>query len=90
MKPFTYERAADTQAAIGAVTGRPNAKFIAGGTNLIDLMKLQNRDAGPSRRRQSSAAGEDRGGRRWIAHRRPGPQTAALPRTVECGRDIAC
>jgi xanthine dehydrogenase YagS FAD-binding subunit len=41
MKPFTYERAADTQAAIGAVTGRPNAKFIAGGTNLIDLMKLQ-------------------------------------------------
>ena len=41
MKPFTYERATDARAAIHAVAGRPNAKFIAGGTNLIDLMKLQ-------------------------------------------------
>ncbi|MDB6001434.1 MAG: yagS1 [Rhizobacter sp.] len=41
MKPFSYERPQDTQAAVRAVTGRPDAKFIAGGTNLIDLMKLR-------------------------------------------------
>ena len=41
MKPFTYERAhspAEAAAAAGRVQG---AKFIAGGTNLLDLMKLQ-------------------------------------------------
>ncbi|MDB5397281.1 MAG: Molybdopterin dehydrogenase [Rhodospirillales bacterium] len=41
MRPFTYERASNARAALRAVTDRPNAKFIAGGTNLIDLMKLQ-------------------------------------------------
>lgn len=41
MKPFTYERATDAQMAARAVTAQPNAKFIAGGTNLLDLMKLQ-------------------------------------------------
>lgn len=41
MKPFTYERAASPQAAVAAVTGRQGARFIAGGTNLLDLMKLQ-------------------------------------------------
>jgi xanthine dehydrogenase YagS FAD-binding subunit len=41
MKPFTYERATDVQRAIGAVAARPGAKFIAGGTNLIDLMKMR-------------------------------------------------
>jgi xanthine dehydrogenase YagS FAD-binding subunit len=41
MKPFTYERASDPQAAARAVTSQQNAKFIAGGTNLLDLMKLQ-------------------------------------------------
>ena len=41
MKAFTYERASDPVAAARAVAGRPNAKFIAGGTNLLDLMKLQ-------------------------------------------------
>ena len=41
MKPFTYERAhspAEAAAAAGRVQG---AKFIAGGTNLLDLMKLE-------------------------------------------------
>jgi xanthine dehydrogenase YagS FAD-binding subunit len=41
MKPFTYERAhspAEATAAAGRVQG---AKFIAGGTNLLDLMKLE-------------------------------------------------
>ena len=41
MKPFTYERAATPAQAASAVAGRPGAKFIAGGTNLLDLMKLQ-------------------------------------------------
>lgn len=41
MKPFTYERASDPAAAARAVAARPDAKFIAGGTNLLDLMKLQ-------------------------------------------------
>ena len=41
MKPFTYERAATPAEAAAAVARNPNAKFIAGGTNLLDLMKLQ-------------------------------------------------
>jgi xanthine dehydrogenase YagS FAD-binding subunit len=41
MRPFTYERAADAQAAVKAAAETPNAKFIAGGTNLLDLMKLE-------------------------------------------------
>ena len=40
MKSFTYERA--TSPAEAAAAARlPGAKFIAGGTNLLDLMKLQ-------------------------------------------------
>ncbi|MCP3733724.1 xanthine dehydrogenase family protein subunit M [Sphingomonas sp. RP10(2022)] len=41
MKAFTYERAESPAAAAAAVAARPGAKFIAGGTNLLDLMKLQ-------------------------------------------------
>ncbi len=41
MKAFTYERAASPAAAAAALAKAPNARFIAGGTNLIDLMKLQ-------------------------------------------------
>jgi xanthine dehydrogenase YagS FAD-binding subunit len=40
MKPFLYERASSVATACAAAAG-PTAKFIAGGTNLIDLMKLQ-------------------------------------------------
>jgi len=39
MRAFTYERATSATEAIRAVT-RPGARFISGGTNLIDLMKL--------------------------------------------------
>jgi xanthine dehydrogenase YagS FAD-binding subunit len=38
MKPFDYQRAADPAKAISAIT-LTHAKFLAGGTNLIDLMK---------------------------------------------------
>lgn len=41
MKPFTYERASSPAAAASAVAQNPDAKFIAGGTNLLDLMKLE-------------------------------------------------
>ena len=41
MKPFTYERAQSPAQAAAAVASHPGAKFIAGGTNLLDLMKLQ-------------------------------------------------
>ena len=41
MKAFTYERPATPAAAATAVAARPDSKFIAGGTNLLDLMKLQ-------------------------------------------------
>jgi xanthine dehydrogenase YagS FAD-binding subunit len=40
VKAFTYERAADSRAALAAVA-RAGAKFISGGTNLLDLMKLE-------------------------------------------------
>lgn len=41
MKPFTYERAQDAREAAAAVAAQPGAKFISGGTNLLDLMKLE-------------------------------------------------
>jgi xanthine dehydrogenase YagS FAD-binding subunit len=41
MRPFTYERAASAQSAVKTAAETPNAKFIAGGTNLLDLMKLE-------------------------------------------------
>ena len=41
MKSFTYEKAQSPTAAAAAARGKPNAKFIAGGTNLLDLMKLE-------------------------------------------------
>jgi xanthine dehydrogenase YagS FAD-binding subunit len=40
MRPFTYERVTDARAA-GAAVSRVGAKFISGGTNLLDLMKLE-------------------------------------------------
>lgn len=40
MKAFRYERPTDPAAAITLVTSTPGARFLAGGTNLVDLMKL--------------------------------------------------
>lgn len=39
MKPFSYERPAGVAEAVQAAA-RPGARFIAGGTNLLDLMKI--------------------------------------------------
>lgn len=41
MKPFTYERATSTAQAAARAASVPGAKFIAGGTNLLDLMKIE-------------------------------------------------
>ena len=41
MRPFTYERATAAAAAVKSAVETPNARFIAGGTNLLDLMKLE-------------------------------------------------
>jgi xanthine dehydrogenase YagS FAD-binding subunit len=40
MKPFSYERPATPEEAVAAAAESARAKFIAGGTNLLDLMKL--------------------------------------------------
>src|SRR5437899_3404796 len=40
MKAFTYQRA-DSTAHAAAAAAKPGAKFIAGGTNLLDVMKLR-------------------------------------------------
>ena len=41
MRPFTYERAIDAAGAAKAAAKIPGARFLAGGTNLLDLMKLE-------------------------------------------------
>ncbi|MGE5864207.1 MAG: FAD binding domain-containing protein [Rhizobacter sp.] len=41
MNPFTYERARSPGEAAAAAARTPGARFIAGGTNLLDLMKLR-------------------------------------------------
>jgi xanthine dehydrogenase YagS FAD-binding subunit len=39
MRPFKYVRATDAAGAASAVASNPRAKFLAGGTNILDLMK---------------------------------------------------
>lgn len=41
MRPFSYERARSPGEAAAAAARVPGAKFVAGGTNLLDLMKLE-------------------------------------------------
>jgi xanthine dehydrogenase YagS FAD-binding subunit len=41
MKPFTYERARSPAEAAASAARIEGTKFVAGGTNLLDLMKLQ-------------------------------------------------
>ncbi|WP_314174083.1 FAD binding domain-containing protein [Streptomyces winkii] len=40
MIPFDYAPASDTDSAVATVMARPGAVFLAGGTNLVDHMKL--------------------------------------------------
>jgi xanthine dehydrogenase YagS FAD-binding subunit len=40
VRPFDYQPAADVEGAVALVAEQPGAKFLAGGTNLVDLMRL--------------------------------------------------
>src|SRR5438034_6613772 len=40
MNPFTYSRASDADQAVAEISAKPQGKFLGGGTNLIDLMKM--------------------------------------------------
>src|SRR3954465_6917329 len=40
MNPFTYSRATDASSAVAEIAAKPKTKFLGGGTNLIDLMKM--------------------------------------------------
>ena len=40
MRPFVYVRARDVDGAVATLAEAPNAAFLAGGTNLVDLVKL--------------------------------------------------
>jgi len=40
MNPFDYSRANDAQQAVSDLAAKPQTKFLGGGTNLIDLMKM--------------------------------------------------
>jgi xanthine dehydrogenase YagS FAD-binding subunit len=40
MRPFSYERPHDVASAVALATGSAGAKFLGGGTNLVDLMRL--------------------------------------------------
>ncbi len=41
MNPFSYERVTTEDAALHAITANKGAKFLGGGTNLVDLMKYE-------------------------------------------------
>lgn len=49
MKAFSYERATSPADAAAKAARQSGAKFIAGGTNLLDLMKLQIETPSPDR-----------------------------------------
>ena len=40
MRPFVYQRPGDVPEAVGMLAGLPDGTFLAGGTNLVDLMRL--------------------------------------------------
>jgi xanthine dehydrogenase YagS FAD-binding subunit len=40
MRPFTYTRAGTVEEAVNAFSANPETRYIGGGTNLLDLMKM--------------------------------------------------
>ncbi|ONI88710.1 molybdopterin dehydrogenase [Actinosynnema sp. ALI-1.44] len=68
MKPFDYRTATDMGTAVAEVSGRPDARFVAGGTNLVDHLKLgvAEPDLLVDITAVTSAAVEDRDGGLWI------------------------
>ncbi|GAA4615362.1 FAD binding domain-containing protein [Saccharopolyspora hordei] len=41
MRPFQYQHVPDVASAVSTLADRPGAEYLAGGTNLVDLMKLE-------------------------------------------------
>ncbi|MER7012442.1 xanthine dehydrogenase family protein subunit M [Saccharopolyspora sp. NPDC000359] len=41
MRPFRYQHVPDVSSAVSTLTADPEAAYLAGGTNLVDLMKLE-------------------------------------------------
>ena len=65
MKPFALRARRPTPAARGrALAARRGARFLGGGTNLVDLMKLGVATPDAARRRHAPAARRDRGAAR--------------------------
>ena len=91
MKAFTYRARDDARRRPRAAAAQPGARIIAGGTNLLDLMKLQVETPVAARRHQPPAARQDRsdarraacGSARWCA-------TAISPPTSACGSITGC
>ena len=89
MKAFTYQRA-DSVAQAAAAVIKPGVKIIAGGTNLLDLMKLQietplslvDINRLPLDKIQETAMGACVSAH-WF-------ETAILPPTRACGGVTAC
>ena len=91
MSPFDYERAPDAPAARRRRRRAPGRGFLAGGTNLVDHMKLGRRRARPARRRDGACLRPDRGAaRRRPAHRRDGAATATSPPTRSSASATRC
>ncbi len=40
MRPFRFERATDAEQAVALIAEEPEARYLGGGTNLVDLMRL--------------------------------------------------
>jgi len=79
MKAFRYERAGGIASAC-ASAAKPGTKFIAGGTNLLDLMKLEietpaHRRSFATRRRPAGICSSARGAPTSMT--RPNPATSA-------------
>ena len=82
MKAFTYQRADTTAARRRRCASKPGAKFIAGGTNLLDLMKLQVETPAHAGRYQPAAARQHRRRRRMA-----GLRIGALVRNSDLAAD---
>jgi xanthine dehydrogenase YagS FAD-binding subunit len=81
VRPFTYERPGDARAAVDLVTADPEATFLAGGTNLVDHLRLG--VATPHMlvdvTSLTSEVIEDRGGGLWIGAAARNSDVAAHP-----------
>jgi xanthine dehydrogenase YagS FAD-binding subunit len=85
VRPFTYERPGDARAAVDLVTADPEATFLAGGTNLVDHLRLG--VATPHMlvdvTSLTSEVIEDRGGGLWIGAAARNSDVAAHPEVRE-------